>query len=138
MHLPSCQNAQSRKNLKYCHPVKYDLQSLFGLSCVQLYSLAETPQPPPPPPSPAVGLIYKGAFGQPRRTTSLCDPCMSPLCLFLLEGVFLAEVRSDPTSYEKNHGFFLSPSRSRTSKKLKKIGQRWRLHLYDFVCYITF
>ncbi len=32
-------------------------------SCVQLYSLAETPQHPP---SPAFGLIYEGAIGQPR------------------------------------------------------------------------
>ncbi len=30
---------------------------------VQLYSLAETPQLPPPT---AFGLIYEGAFGQPR------------------------------------------------------------------------
>jgi hypothetical protein len=36
---------------------------------VQLYSLAETlPHPP------AFGLIYEGAIGQPRQTTSLCDP----------------------------------------------------------------
>ncbi len=39
-------------------------------SCVQLYSLAETPQPPPP----AFGLIYEGAIGQPRETTYLCNP----------------------------------------------------------------
>jgi hypothetical protein len=54
-----------------------DLKSLFGLhvQCAQLYSLAETtqrnPRPPPPPP---FGLIYEGAIGQPRQTTSLCDP----------------------------------------------------------------
>jgi hypothetical protein len=36
------------------------------------YSLAETPQPPPP--SPSLGLINEGAIGQPRLTTSLCDP----------------------------------------------------------------
>jgi hypothetical protein len=34
-------------------------------SCVQLYSLAETPHLPPPP-SPAFGLIYEGTIGQPR------------------------------------------------------------------------
>jgi hypothetical protein len=32
-------------------------------SCVQLYSLAETPQLPPPP---AFGLIYKSDIRQPR------------------------------------------------------------------------
>ncbi len=36
--------------------MELDLQSLFGLPCAQLYSLAKTPQPSPPPP--AVGLIY--------------------------------------------------------------------------------
>jgi hypothetical protein len=46
------------------------LQSYLG-SCVQLYLLAETPQLPPPP---AFGLIYEGAIGQPRETTSLCNP----------------------------------------------------------------
>jgi hypothetical protein len=35
--------------------MELDLQSLFD-SCVQLYSLAETP---------AFGLIYEGAIGQP-------------------------------------------------------------------------
>jgi hypothetical protein len=35
------------------------------------YSLTETPQLPPPP---AFGLIYEGAIGQPRKTTSLCNP----------------------------------------------------------------
>jgi hypothetical protein len=34
----------------------------------RVYSLAETPHPPP-----AFWLIYKGAIGQPRKTTSLCD-----------------------------------------------------------------
>jgi hypothetical protein len=38
-------------------------------SSVQLYSLAETPQPPPP--SPAFGLIFEGAIGQ---TASFCSP----------------------------------------------------------------
>jgi hypothetical protein len=50
-----------------------DLQSLFGLHvhlCTAVrYSLAETSYPHPP----AFGLIYEGAIGQPRLTTSLCD-----------------------------------------------------------------
>jgi hypothetical protein len=37
----------------------------------QLYSLAETPHHPP---FPAIGLIYEGSIGQPKKTTSLCDP----------------------------------------------------------------
>jgi hypothetical protein len=52
--------------------MELDLQSLLG-SCVQLYSLAETPQLPPPP---EFGLIYEGAIGQPRETTSLCNPLL--------------------------------------------------------------
>ncbi len=52
--------------------MELDLQSLFGLYVhAQLYSWAETPQFPPPP---AFRLIYEGAIGQPRKTTSLCDP----------------------------------------------------------------
>jgi hypothetical protein len=43
--------------------MELDLQSLFE-PCVQLYSLAESPQLPPPP-SP-FELIYEGAIGQPR------------------------------------------------------------------------
>ncbi len=50
------------------HPSKVYL----GFMCsAQLYSIAEAPQHPTPPP--AFGLIYKGAIGQPRWTTSLCD-----------------------------------------------------------------
>jgi hypothetical protein len=54
--------------------MELDLQSLFGLHVYrQLFSLAETPYPPPP----AFELIYEGAIGQPRWTTSLCDPLLS-------------------------------------------------------------
>jgi hypothetical protein len=42
--------------------MELDLQS-YLVSCVQLYSLAETPQLPPPH---AFGLIYEGAIGQQR------------------------------------------------------------------------
>jgi hypothetical protein len=55
------------------------LQSLFGLhvtGCAQLYSFAETSQPPPPH-APAFGLVYEGAIGQQRQTTSLCNPLLS-------------------------------------------------------------
>ncbi len=51
--------------------MELELKSLFGLhvhSCT-----AETPQPPAPP---AFGLICQGASGQPRQTTSLCDPLL--------------------------------------------------------------
>ncbi len=47
--------------------MEIDLQ-VYLSSCVQLYSLAETPQLPPPL---AFGLIYEGAIGQPSWTTSL-------------------------------------------------------------------
>jgi hypothetical protein len=43
--------------------MELDLQSYLGSMCaVVLYSF------------PAFGLIYEGAIGQPRKTTSLCDP----------------------------------------------------------------
>jgi hypothetical protein len=50
--------------------MELDLQSLFGLR-VQRYSMAETPHLPP---LPIFGLINEGAIGQPRYTTSLCNP----------------------------------------------------------------
>jgi hypothetical protein len=46
--------------------MELDFQSLFGLLCTAVYSLAETPQLHPP----AFGLIYEGAISQPRETTS--------------------------------------------------------------------
>ncbi len=52
--------------------MELDLQSFLG-SCVQLYLLAEVPQ------LPAFGLIYEGAIGQPRQTTSLYDTPPPPL-----------------------------------------------------------
>jgi hypothetical protein len=59
-------------NAPACLPVSHrlDLQSLFGLY-VYRYSLADTRNFPPPP---AFGFIYEGANGQPRYTTSLCNP----------------------------------------------------------------
>ncbi len=33
----------------------------------------------PPPIPPAFGLIYEGVTGQPRKTTSVCDPLMARL-----------------------------------------------------------
>jgi hypothetical protein len=40
-----------------------------------LFDLMETldPATPPPPNPPAFGLVYDGAIGQQRQTTSLCD-----------------------------------------------------------------
>ncbi len=45
--------------------MEVDLQSLLG-SCVQLYSLAETPQLPLPPPRSWMDSYYEGAIGQQR------------------------------------------------------------------------
>jgi hypothetical protein len=42
---------------------RLNMELVYLGSCVQLYSLAETPQLPPPP---AFGLIHEGAIGQPR------------------------------------------------------------------------
>ncbi len=60
--------------LSHMFNMELDFQSLFGLQVTwyaQLYSLAEIPQLPPPS---AFGLVYEGAIGQPRWTTSPCDP----------------------------------------------------------------
>jgi hypothetical protein len=56
-------------------------------SCVKLYSLAETPQLPPPPTPSAVGLIYEGAIGQPRETTTVCKPLIMMMYLMPLFSV---------------------------------------------------
>jgi hypothetical protein len=54
-----------------------ELRSLkcIWVPCAQRYSLVEIPKSPRPPP--AFGLIFEGAIGQPRLTTSLCDPLVS-------------------------------------------------------------
>ncbi len=48
--------------------MELDLQSFFG-PCVELYLLAETPQPSH---SPAFGLVIEGA----SQETSLCNPLL--------------------------------------------------------------
>ncbi len=55
--------------------MELDLQSLFGLH-VHSRTYWLRPHTPLPPSSP-FGLIYEGAIGQPRLTTSLCDPLLS-------------------------------------------------------------
>ncbi len=52
--------------------IQLDHQSLFGL---HVYSCTTTTDWLRPPPPHAFGLIYEGAIGQPRQTTSLYDPC---------------------------------------------------------------
>ncbi len=54
--------------------MELDLQSLFGLH-VHVHSCSHRLRPRNPPP--AFGLIYEGAIGQPRQTTSLCDPLLN-------------------------------------------------------------
>ncbi len=51
--------------------MELDLQSLFGLLCTAEL-IGWDPETPSPPPS--FGLICESAIGQPRKTTSLCDP----------------------------------------------------------------
>ena len=53
--------------------MELDLQSLFGLQCTAMNTHWLRPRKSPPPS--ACGLIYGGAIGQPRWTTSLCTPC---------------------------------------------------------------
>ncbi len=59
--------------------MQLDLQSLFGL---HVHSCTHWLRPRNPPPPPAFGLIYEGAIGQPRQTTSLYDPLFYPKCPF--------------------------------------------------------
>jgi hypothetical protein len=51
-----------------------DLPNLFGL----LYAAVLIGRDPATPP-PAFGLIYEGATGQPKQTTSLCTPLLQQL-----------------------------------------------------------
>jgi hypothetical protein len=53
--------------------IELDLRSLFGLhvhSCTHWLRARNLPPP-------AFGLKYEGAIGEPRKTTSLCDPLES-------------------------------------------------------------
>jgi hypothetical protein len=50
--------------------LELDLQSLFRLTVL----IGRAPATPPPFPSSALGLVYEGAIGQPRKITSPCDP----------------------------------------------------------------
>jgi hypothetical protein len=59
--------------------MEINLQSLFRLHVHSCTHWLRPSKPPPPPP--AFGLIYEGAIGQQRKTTSLCDP----LALYSLE-----------------------------------------------------
>jgi hypothetical protein len=49
-----------------------DLQSLFGLLCTSVLIGWDPSRTSPTPP--AFGLLYEGSIGQPRQTTSLCNP----------------------------------------------------------------
>ncbi len=48
--------------------MELDLQSLFGLLCTAVLIGGDPATPPPPLPT------HSGAIGQPRQTTSLCNP----------------------------------------------------------------
>ncbi len=51
--------------------MELDLQSLFGLHVHSTAALIGWDPAIPLPP--ALGLLYEGAIGQPRKTTSLCE-----------------------------------------------------------------
>jgi hypothetical protein len=57
--------------------MELDLQKFIWAPCAQLYSVAEIPQ-----------LIVKGAIGQPKQTTSLCDPSLNSNDVFTTALVF--------------------------------------------------
>ncbi len=63
----------------------------MGSMCTAVLIGWDPATPHPPPHLPTFGLIYEeGAIGQPRQTTSLCDPlgvAVGGSCLLLISGV---------------------------------------------------
>jgi hypothetical protein len=53
--------------------MELDLQVYLGSICTTVFISWD-----PAPTHPTFGLIYEGAIGQPRQTTSLCDPLVVP------------------------------------------------------------
>ncbi len=49
--------------------LELDLQGIFGITVLSCL-IGWDHTIPPPPTSPSIGLIYEGAIGQPRETTS--------------------------------------------------------------------
>jgi hypothetical protein len=60
--------------------MELDLQSLFGLLCTSSHCCTHLLRPRNSPPHPAFGLVYECAIGQPRSTTSLCNPLVWSYC----------------------------------------------------------
>jgi hypothetical protein len=64
--------------------MEVDLQSLFCLQSRDVHScthwLRLRNHPPPHPPAFGPELVYEGAIGQQRQTTSLCNP-LGPIFL---------------------------------------------------------
>ncbi len=64
---------QPGKGWNHTLNMELDLQSLSGLLCTAVPILAETTE------LPAFGLKYEGAIGQPRWTTSPCNPLVGAI-----------------------------------------------------------
>jgi hypothetical protein len=62
------------ETIKHRLRMELNLQSLFGLHVLSCTRWLRPRNSPPSTPPPAFGLIYEGAIGQPRKTTSLSDP----------------------------------------------------------------
>ncbi len=56
------------------------ISKVYLASCGQLYLLIDWDPAAPPPLPHAFGLIYEGAIGQPRWTTSFCNPLLPGYC----------------------------------------------------------
>jgi hypothetical protein len=98
LHPTFCRQGHSDL-LEHWLDMELDLQSYLS----SMYSLAETPQRQPPPPRPIHGLIYEGAIGQPRLTTSLCH--LSAMIKF---HTFLLKLRSFSSRRSKMLKMYLS------------------------------
>ncbi len=60
--------------------MEFDLQSLFGL---HVHRCSHWLRPRNPPLPSTFVLMYEGAIGQPRQTTSVCDPLGTVPCTLL-------------------------------------------------------
>ncbi len=79
---PSVQHS-TLSHLVWDHDSRYHRLNM-ELSAIHVHSCTHWLRPRNAPPPHAFGLVYEGAIGQPRRTTSLCDPLVNTDCTLAL------------------------------------------------------
>jgi hypothetical protein len=78
--------------------VKYGVRSPKFI-WAPVYSCTHWLRPRNSPPPPAFGLTYEGAIGQPRETTSLCNPLPASLDAEFSVNVLLEKVKRYSVAY---------------------------------------